>query len=135
MNIASTLIAKVNSNATIAATRIQAEEYLAMAQSTLRAKREENTIRVSKLAQKNLLTLAKGAETLAKGADKVSQTLVELSDKLDAVSKPIIIKPARKVGAKKPVVKAARKVTSATSTKAVKKVKAVVVENTEAAAA
>jgi hypothetical protein len=131
MNIASTLIAKVNSNATIAATRIQAEEYLTMAQSTLRAKREENTIRVSKLAQKNLLTLAKGA-------DKFSQTLVELSDKLEPVSKPIIIKPARKVGAKKPVVKAALKATSATSTtstKAVKKVKAVVVESTEPAAA
>jgi hypothetical protein len=125
MNIASTLIAKANSNATIAATRIQAQEYLSIAQTTLLAKHEKNTIRLSKLAQKNLLTLAKGA-------DKLSQTLIELSDKLEPASKPIIVKPARKVGAKKPVVKAAAK---ATSTKAVKKVKAVVVESTEPVAA
>jgi hypothetical protein len=125
MSIASTLISKVSSNPTIAATRTQAEQFLSGAQTKLFAKHQENTIRISKLAQKNLTTLAKGA-------DKISQTLTELSEKLEPTSKPVVavaVKPARKVGAKKPVVKAAAKI------KAARKVRASTVASGESATA
>jgi hypothetical protein len=107
-NFTSTLIAKANNNPYVAATLIQAEEIFSLAQTSLIAKTEESTIRASKLAQKNLLTLAKGADTLSK-------TLSDLAEKLEPASKPIVIKT--KPAAKKPVAKAAAKTKSAPKAK------------------
>lgn len=102
MTIASQIFAKASNNAYADAVRVQAGKFLETAQSTLGQVQEEGTIRLSKLAQRNLLTLAKGA-------DMLSQTLTELSDKLEPATKPTSIKAAKKAVVKKTATKAAAK--------------------------
>ncbi len=113
MNTASQLFAKATNNVYADTVRASAEKVWESTQTKLNQAQLESTIRLSKLAQKNLLAMAKGAE-------KLSQTLIDLSDKLEPVANPVEAKPAKKAAAKKPAaVKAAPKA-------AVKAVKAAV---------
>jgi hypothetical protein len=117
MNTASQLFAKATNNVYADTVRNSAEKIWETTQTKISEVQVESTIRLSKLAQKNLLAMAKGAE-------KLSQTLVDLSDKLEPVANPVEAKPAKKVVAKKPAAaKAAPK--AAAPKAAVKAVKAV----------
>jgi hypothetical protein len=118
MNFATELFAKASHNAYTDAVRASAEKLLGNTQTTLSKAQSESTIRLSKLAQKNLLVLAKGANQL-------SVSLTELSDKLEPATKPAAAKAARKPAAKKPVVKAAAKSAKPVAVKAAKAPKAV----------
>ncbi|MEN9864725.1 MAG: hypothetical protein RL748_315 [Pseudomonadota bacterium] len=127
MNTASQLFAKATNNVYADTVRASAEKVWETTQAKLNQAQLESTIRLSKLAQKNLLAMAKGAE-------KLSQTLVDLSDKLEPVANPVVAKPAKKVAAKKPAAakavkaaapKAAAATASAPKAKAPAKAKAV----------
>lgn len=122
MNTASQLFAKATNNVYADTVRNSAEKIWETTQTKISEVQVESTIRLSKLAQKNLLAMAKGAE-------KLSQTLVDLSDKLEPVANPVEAKPAKKVVAKKPAAaKAAPKAAApkaAAPKAAVKAVKAV----------
>ena len=108
MNTASELFAKATNNVYAETVRASAEKVWESTQTKLNQAQMESTIRLSKLAQKNLLAMAKGAE-------KLSQTLIDLSDKLEPVANPVVAKPAKKVAAKKP---AASKAVKAAAPKA-----------------
>lgn len=111
MNTASQLFAKATNNVYADTVRASAEKVWETTQAKLNQAQLESTIRLSKLAQKNLLAMAKGAE-------KLSQTLVDLSDKLEPVANPVVAKPAKKAAAKKPA--AAKAVKAAAPKAAVK---------------
>ena len=124
MNTASQLFAKATNNVYADTVRASAEKVWETTQAKLNQAQTESTIRLSKLAQKNLLAMAKGAE-------KLSHTLTELSDKLEPVANPVVATPAKKAAAKKPAAakaaapKAAAKAPAKAAVKAPAKAKAV----------
>ncbi len=130
MNTASQLFAKATNNVYAETVRNSAEKVWETTQTKLNQAQVESTIRLSKLAQKNLLAMAKGAE-------KLHDTLIDWSDKLEPVANPVEAKPAKKAAAKKPAaakaVKAAPK--AAAPKVAVKAVKAAVKAPAKAKAA